>query len=338
MAVSGADTARENRVLTTTLDRYSPQISNELKRNDGVVAAFGVNNAIKMADGGERAVETLDIAENPNFAFRSHLANIATELADTRAQAKYAWATCDGAVVKNAVEVAMNSGRAKVYDLVASDIENAANTMIRKISDALRKSSPASTEPESVYSVIQNAAAASQTGSTGEIARNTTYWFNQYSNTAMDLSTAGGEEALAAFMFQSIGKGASKKDRPNVILGSGTLFAALLSLGDTLRRLPADAKLAELGFETIRINEATFIMDPAITAGDLYIINTNHMFLQVLRTPGMKDMGERPQSFPISTRGFQEGYNTLNAASIMYVTFALTCSSLQRQGIATNCS
>ena len=48
MAVNGSDAARVNQVLTTTLDRYAPKISNELAKNDGVIEVFGKRGAIKV--------------------------------------------------------------------------------------------------------------------------------------------------------------------------------------------------------------------------------------------------------------------------------------------------
>lgn len=339
MAVNGADSARVNRVLTTTLDRYSPQISNELARNDGIIGVFGARGAIKMADGGERAIETLDKSENTNFGFRSHYATIPTNRQDTRTQAKYAWATISGSVAISDIEKAMNGGEAKIYNLVEAEINNAKNTIVRQVADALRESSPGASNPESLYTIIQDNAGTSQTGSTGEISRTgNSWWRNAYSNTSMDLSGTGWE-SLMAFMIQDVAKGTSKKDQPDFALTTGTLFAALSYQGDTNRRyLGSDPDVMKLGFSNIVVNGATVIADPSITSGDLYLINTNHMFIQCLRTPNMKDIGDRPQTISISVRPFETAYNSLHTASVMYTTFALTCSSLQRQGIATNCS
>lgn len=338
MAISGADTALLNRVLTTTLDRYSSTISNEIARNDGVVAVFGADGSIKVKTGGQRAIETIDKGENPNFSWKAYTADVDTDKADTRQQAKYAWAHFSGSVTNSDIERAMNSGDSQIYDMIEADIMNAGRTIIRGVADALRAASPGAYEPESVLSIIQDAAVASQTGSVGEIARNQTYWFNQYSNTSMDLSANSGYEALTAFMVQSCAKGTSKMEKPNFGLTNGTLFAALLAQAENNRRFTSDAKMAELGFDSVVVNGMRIIADPAFTAGDLYLINTRHMFIQVLKTPNMKNVGERPQSIPISTEPFRRPYNNLHTVSLMHVTMALTCSSLQRQGIATNCS
>lgn len=341
MAVSGADADRINRVLTTTLDRYSPKISNELARNDGVVAVFGARGRIEVVNGGQRAIETLDKSENTNFDFRSIYSDVPTARQDSREEAKYAWATIDGAVTINDVEKAMNQGPTQIHNLLNAEVQNAKNTIVRKVADALRESSPGADEPESVLTIIENNAAASQTGSPGGISKATnTWWRNQYSNTAMDLSSSGGLEALLAFMLQNVSKGNSKNEQPDFGLTTGTLFAALSAgHGDANRRyLGTDATMLKLGFSNIVVMNATIIPDPSISTGDLYLINTNYMGLKVLRTPNMKTIGDNPQTMPVSIRPFMTDPKSLHSISVMSLTFALTCSSCQRQGIATNCS
>jgi hypothetical protein len=340
MAVSGADSAVENRILTTTLARYSPQISNEIARNDGVVSVFALDGRIKIVDGGERAIETLDVSENPNIAFRDRYTNIPIAKSDTRKQAKYAWATIDGAITVNAVDLAMNSGDRRIYNLQEEDVDNAKRTLVRKVADALRAASPAATDPESVRTIIPDTATASQTTTTGELSRTTnTWWRSQYSNTAMSLNAAAGLQSLIGFYLDSCSKGTSKLDQPNFGLTTGTLFAALgAGHGDANRRFAPDDRLARLGFPNIVVMNATIIADPSVTAGDLYFINTMFAFLQVLRTPGIVDIGEKPQSLPVSVGEFQNAIDSLHKIALLYLTFAFTCSSLQRQGIATNCS
>ena len=337
MAVNGADSARVNAILTTTLDRYSPQISNEIARNDGVITVFAKNGRI-IVSGGERAIETLDTSENPNFGFRSRYTDVPIARADTRQQAKFAWATIDGAVTINDVDKMMNMGEAQIYSLVAADVNNAKNTMVRQVADALRASSPGASDPESVLSTIQDAAKGSQTGSLGELSRTSnSFWRNEYSNTSMDLSGAN-LEVLIAFIIQEVSKGTAKIDKPNFGLLNGTLYAALAYQAHQYKRWGEDATLAKMGFDNIIVEGVTMIADPSITAGDLYLINTNHMKIQCLKSPNAQNIGEALQSIPVTVNAFQRAINSLHSVSLMHSTFALTCSSLQRQGIATNCS
>ena len=334
MAVS---TTSLNRVLTVTLDRYAKKISNELARLDGVIAVFGKKGRI-LVTGGKNAVETLDYAENPNFAIRSPYVNVPTAKADTRLQAKWGWACIDGSVTLNDHDEAMNSGESKIYDLVASDVKNAQNTIVRQFANALRKASPGGSDPDSVLSLIEDNAAASQANESGGLSRSTyTWWRNQYSAATMDLSGSN-LERLFAFILQDCSKGTSKLDRPDFGLLNGTLYAALAYQAHQYTRWTPDIETAAMGFRNINVDGVVMIPDSSIVAGDLYLINTNYMQLQVLRNGNMKNVGERPQTVPVSVRGFQDAYNSRHRASIMYVDFALTTSSLQRQGIATACS
>lgn len=341
MAVDGSDNARINRVLTTTLDRYSPKISNELARNEGIVAVFGARKRIHIITG-QRAIETLDVSENSTFAARSHLADVPTGRQDSRRQAKYAWATVSGAITINDIEAAMNAGPEQIYPLMASEVQNAKNTMIRIIADQLRKQTPTNVDPESVRTIIEDNAKASQTNVIGGIDRATnSFWRNQFSNTSMDISTNAGYGVLLAFMMQEVSKGASAIDKPDFGLTTGTIFADLGSgNGDTNRRWQgSDAKTMELGFTNILIDNATIIADPQMPAGDIFLINTNFMNLKVLKTPHMKnEVGERPQTMPISIRPFMTDPKSFHSIGLMYLTYAFTCASSQRQGIATNVS
>lgn len=334
-AISGADSARVNRVLTTTLDRYSPNIANELARNDGIITVFGMRNRIKMITG-QRAIETLDKSENSNFAARSHLSDVPTARQDSRTQAKYAWATVSGAVTINDIEAAMNAGPEQIYPLMAAEVENAKNTIIRLIADQLRKATPTSVDPESIRTLIEDNAKASQTGSPGGISRSTNpFWRNEYNNTTMDISSNGGYGLLLGFMLQDVAKGSGLIDKPDFGLTTGTLFADLGSgNGDANRRF-SDEKLLKLGFSNIVVDTATIISDPQMPTGKIYLCNTNFMNLKVLKTPHQKSVGVSPQTMPVSNRPFMTDPKSFHSIGLMYITYAFTLSSGQRQGIAS---
>lgn len=154
----------------------------------------------------------------------------------------------------------------------------------------------------------------------------------------MDLSSVGGYEILQAFILQDVAKGSSKLDRPDFGLTTGTIYAALASQGENVRRRTEDAIVAKFGFSNIIVDGVTIVADPSMPAGDLFLINTNGMGIQVLRTPGIREVQNNDglQRVPISIRPFMNAYNSLHRASVMHVTLALVTSSLQRQGIATD--
>jgi len=342
MSIDGSDAARVNRVLTTTLDRYlgsKKGISNELKRNDGIIAVFGDRKRIEVVTG-QRAIETLDVSENSTFAARSHLQDVPTALQDSRREAKYAWATVDGSVTVNDIEQAMNAGPEQIFPLMDAEVQNAKNTIIRIIADQLRKASPTSLDPESIRTLIEDNAGGSQTNSPGGISRATNpFWRNQYDNTSMDISSNSGYGSLLAFMMQDVAKGSGLMDKPDFGLTTGTLFADLGSgNGDANRRF-SDERTLKLGFSNIVVDTATIISDPNMPTGDLFLINTNFMGIKVLKTKHMKEaVGETPQTMPVSLRPFMIDPKSWHSIGLMAITYAFTLKSGQRQGIATNLS
>lgn len=343
MAVSILEADRINRVLTTTLMRYSPNISNELARNDGIVAVFGSKGRIKQVRGGEMAVETLDVSENDSFDFRAYDAAVPTGKKDSRKQAKYAWATVSGSVSIADVEEDENAGDRKIYDLMEAEVNNAKATIIRKIADALRKTTPGANDPESIKTIIEDNALTSQTGSPGGLSKSTySWWRNQYTGTAIDISANTGLATLLQFIHNDVAKGSGIDDQPDFGLANGLVFGHLSAgHGDANRRfLGVDENVLKLGFQNIRVVNATIICDPSIASGDLYLINTAHMQIQVLLRTGMKAAknNDPKQMFPVLVRPFQTDPTSFHSVSLMRSTFALTCSSCQRQGIATNIS
>ena len=96
--------------------------------------------------------------------------------------------------------------------------------------------------------------------------------------------------------------------------------------------------MAKLGFTSIKVLNAEIIADPSITANSVYLINTNYLRLQVLRTPQLKTVGDNPLTLPFTVRETLKDIDTFNAIQLWRLTFNLTAKSLQRQGLVDNVS
>ena len=336
MAVS---TTRLNRVASFVLEKAVPKISNEIARNDGIVAVLGSKGRIKIDDGGDLFETRVEYGENSNFAFRSKLDQIPTNHQDSWLTAKYGQATLSGSAVLNKVEAAQNQGEYAISRMIEGMVENAKHTAIRKVADALRAATPGSNDPESIPSLISTTAFGSQTGSTGGLNRATynTWWQNQMSSTAADLSANTGVETVMGFYWNNCSKGTSLAEQPDFGLTTGLMFAALSAFGDNQRQYIKSEEMEKLGFTSIKILNASIIADPSITAGYLYLLNTNGLAIHVLRTPQMSTIGDTSQSIPFSVGEFRDDIDTLNSVALMHVTLNLVASSLQRQGVLTGC-
>lgn len=335
--------SRINRIASFVLEKAIPRISNELKRNDGIVGVFGAKNRIQIVDGGDLFEERVEYQENTNFGHRTKFAQIPTAQQDNWLTAKYGQATLSGAAVLNDIENAQNRGEFAISSMIEAMIDNATNTSVRQVADALRAATPGNNDPESIQSMVEATAFGSQTSTTGGLSRSTydTWWQNQYDNTAADTSANTGIEVILAFYWNSVAKGASMIDQPDFGLTTGTIFAALSAFGDNQRRYQNDEDMQKLGFRAIKLLNMSVIADPSITAGYFYLLNTNFLRLKVLRTPQMKNAGftgETAPTIPISAQPFQKDIDSLNSYALMHATYNLVSSSLQRQGVMDNVS
>jgi len=162
-------------------------------------------------------------------------------------------------------------------------------------------------------------------------------WQNQYSNTAMDLTSAAGLKELESFYWTSVAKGSALQEQPDFGLCNPSEFASLSAAHDMLRR-HVNEDMLKLGFTNIKVLNMTMIPDPAISDGDIYMINTNYCRLQVLRSPQLKTVGDTPQTLPITIGPMQNDIDTFNKVQLWRITFNLTTCSLQRQGLVDNAS
>lgn len=335
---------RNDRISSFVLEKAVPIISNEIKRNDGIVGILGAKNRIKMVTGGDLFEERVQYKENTNVAFRDKFAQIPTAQQSNWLTAKYGQATITGSIVINEIEEAQNaSSEYRISSLLEALIQNARDTYVRQMADAFRAAAPAANEPNSVPSMVQATAFGAQTTSGAEsgFLSRTTYndwWQNQLNATAAALSAQAGLATLEAFYWQSVAKGSALSEQPDFGLTTGTVFASLSSYHDTLIRHDSNSALGKLGFSTLKVLNMEIIADPAITAGYLYMLNTNYLRLQVLKTRNMENVGDTPDTIPLSMKPMQDDIDTLNKVQLLYATLNLTTNSLQRQGLMSSVS
>lgn len=327
--------SRAARISAFVIEKAVPRISNEIKRNDGVVAVYGAKGRIHMVDGGDLFEERVEMAENSNFAFRAKDAQISTNAQSNWLTAKFGQAVLSGALVINEVEEAQNQSKFAISKMIEGMYQNCKNTIIRQVADALRASSPTNLDPESIPSMCPATAFGSQTGTFGNLSRSdySTWWNSQYDATGHDLSSQTGVKTLEQWYWQNVSKGTALSEQPDFGLTTGTVFSSLSAFGDNQRRYASEL-MQKLGFSSIQLLNAAIIADPSITPKYLYFINTNYSRLQVLRTPQLKTIGDTPESLPISVKGIQDDIDSLNKVQLWYLVFNLTTCSLQRQGLA----
>ena len=333
------DSILESLVLHTLPD-FGPH-------GDGIINTNFLFSAMKMKDskqgnskrfvvidGALEFVNGIVKAENSNFKWQSHTADMSANLQDPVARLRFDIMTFTGSIVINEKHKAMNKGKAQIKEFARTLREQAEATIPNQFNSAFWSASPASTEPESIPSLIS---ATPTTGTIGGLNRSgNTYLQNGAYATA--ISDIGSEAGIAALTRQklryAIGQGG--KDAADLCIMDDNNFAGLSGYLATLNRYRPDDDMAKLDFDTIKLGnmiisyENTNVQGGAntITSGYVYLINSNYIKFKVLKDG----------NFTWDPAGFQRIGQQLNKAEYFWVFCNLTTNNPRAHVVLTNVS
>lgn len=333
------DTILESLVLHTLPD-FGPHgdgiintnfLFSALKNKDGKA---GSSKRFVIVDGGLEFWNGILKAENSNFKWQSHTADMSANLQDPSARLRFDIQTFTGSVVINQKHKAMVKGKAMMKDFARTLRDQAEGTIPNQFNSAFWASSPAATEPESLPSLIST---TPTTGTIGGLNRaGNTYLQNGAYTTA--ISDIGSEAGIAAIMRQklrfAIGQGG--KDSADLGIMDDNLYSGLTGYLASLNRYRPDDDMAKLDFDTIKLGNTIFSYENTnvqggantITAGYVYLLNSNYLQFKVLRDG----------NFIWDPAGFTRVGQSLNHALYFWVFCNLTTNLPRAHVVFTNVS
>lgn len=294
----------------------------------------GSDKRFQVIDGGLEFVNGVLKTENTNFKWQSHQADMSANLQDPNARFRFDIMTFTGSLVINKKHEAMNKGKAMIKDFARTLRDQAESTIPNLFNSAFWASSPASTEPESIPSLIST---TPTTGTIGGVTRaGNSYAQNGVYNTA--IADIGAEAGIATIMRQKMRYAIGQGGRDSADLGimEDNLYAGLSGYLGTLQRYRPDDTMAELGFDTIKMGNTTFSYENTnvknsantIHANYVYLINSNYMKFKVLRDG----------NFIWNPDGFERVGQSLNKALYFWVFCNLTTNLPCAHVVLTNVS
>ena len=328
VSYANSDTILESLVLHTLPD-FGPHGDGIINTNFLVSALKakdkkeGSSKRFQIIDGGLEFWNGILKAENSNFKWQSHTADMTANLQDPNARLRFDIKTFTGSVVINKLHEAQNKGKAMIKEFARTLREQAESTIPNQFNSAFWNTSPAATEPESVPSLIS---VTPTTGTIGGLSRTgNTYLQNGLYSTAV--TDIGSEAGIAALTRQKLRNaiGSGGKDAADLAIMDDNLFAGLCGYLATLNRFRPDDMMAQLGFDTIKLGDMTISYENTnvlggantITAGYIYGINSNYIKFKVLRDG----------NFVWNPDGFERVGQTLNKALYFWVFCNLTTNN-----------
>jgi len=294
----------------------------------------GSSKRFQVIDGGLEFWNGVLKAENTNFKWQSHTAEMSAQLQDPAARLRFDIKTFTGSIVVNELHKAQNKGKSMIKEFARTLREQAESTIPNQFNSAFWAGSPASTEPESIPSLIST---IPTTGSIGGLTRagNTYLQNGAYTTAVADIGSEAGIATLTRQISRyAIGSGGI--DVPDVGIMDDNLYAGLSGYLATLNRFRPDDMMAQLGFDTIKIGKTTFSYENTnvqgnantITAGYVYLLNSNYIKFKVLKDG----------NFIWDPAGFIRVGTTLNKALYFWVFCNLTTNLPRAHVIMTNVS
>lgn len=272
-----------NQLVTTTLQNYHRTIYDNVTNNNALLALLKMNNRIRVITGGRTVVAPLAYAEE-DFNWYSGVDVLPRALKETISEAEYAPAMAAASITLSGEDLAKNRGREAILNLLEGKVENAERTLDNNISIGLYSDGTTPKQLIGLQALVSDTPAAA--GAVGGIDPATwAFWRNKLKNIVIagadpDVDYRAVRLALNAAWLE-VTRG---RDHPDLILVDDEIYSAYeYGLQDNQRY--SNAKMAELGFTTLKYKGADFVYDSTGSGhpGGGYMLNTKYMKFEIYR-------------------------------------------------------
>lgn len=281
-------------LLTTTLDAYvvGGALFDNIFKESAFLAALRRFDAVQMQNGGERIRAPLMYGDNNTVKSHRGYDTLDTTPQDGFTTAFYEWCEIGGTISISRREERQNSGEAAIIGLLKSKIGQAEMTMREVLNTQLIQGTASSGTfvpgndakdllPLGYFLRKDNTANPTTGGNVGNISAAANSWWRHHTavfdsgskdtgnDFAVNVSTWKGLNVglKRLYNFCSRGSGGS----PNLAVFDQVSYESYESSLDEKTRY-MDTKMADMGFDTIKLRGATCIWDelvPSIDTGDV---------------------------------------------------------------------
>jgi hypothetical protein len=267
--------ANYSEILTTTIDKYSATIADNVMDNNVLLLYLKQNGNSEPVSGGVKLLENLSYAENGTFNWYSGYETLSVEASDVLTSAQFDWKQANCNVTMSGMEEVQNSGREAMHNLIKARIKVAETTMQNNISNALFFSNTEN-GGKAIGGLQHLIADAPGTGTVGGIDRlSNTWWRNQFYDFS-DLSITPSATTITHamnLMNLATERGTEKVDL--IIAGSNYFTYYEESLQAQQRFM--DSSKAVGGFTGYKYKSATVFYDPNCNTNRMYGLNTKYL-------------------------------------------------------------
>jgi hypothetical protein len=263
-----------------TLRSRTKKLADNVGKNNALLGRLEEKGRIKLVSGGREIIQEIEFAENGTYKRYSGYEQLNVAPSEVFTAATYNYAQVAVAISISGLEMLQNSGKEAVIDLLDARISNAEKTIRNGI--ALDIYSDGSADGGRQIGGLQLLVADSPaTGTVGGINR-ALYPF--WRNISFDATTDGGAAATTAniqdYMHRVWLQTVRGTDRTDLICSDANYYRLYWGSLTPLQRFTSP-KMAELGFQSLKYQDADVVLDGGVGGGcptnHMYFLNTDYI-------------------------------------------------------------
>lgn len=290
-------------LLSTTLAAHRDTMYDNIFKDSAFLTYLRTTDSVKKQDGGERIAMPLMYGDNSTVKSYAGEETLDTTIQDGMTTAFYEWKEIGGTISITRKEERQNSGESRILNLLEKKTMQAEMSMREELNRQLLQGTVSGAtfvpgnDGKDLYPLGYFFRKLNQTnpttgGNVGNISASESWWrhntavFDSGSKDtgnafAMSVSTYAGMEAGLKRMYNFCSRGSGGS--PDLAIADQVTFETYESSLNTKVRY-TNTKMADMGFDTIKLRGATMIWDEvvpdidngtvAITSGTCFFINT----------------------------------------------------------------
>ena len=311
-------------VVTRTLQAHGNEIFDAVSTNNAFLWLLRRAGNIKISSGGRTFTHPIIFATNSSFKMYTKFETISTPDPDLVTRAEYAIRIPAGSIVLSWLEEAQNAGvREKLLDYADEKRKEAIISMGELMGDQTTGVEGNNTAPNMggiTHLISDTPSTQTNVGGIDASASGNTYWRNTATTTTVTAFNTASEGLTA--MDTLLNATTFGRQGPRAVITTKAIWS-LYQVGQAANIRYAHADLADAGFRSLDYAGMPVLFDDNIQASHLYMVDTDSLWLQVLRR-GNNQLTE-----------FRSSTNQLSDVALMYLFGNLTTGSRRTQGVLT---
>lgn len=301
--------------LSRTQPNFGDEIFDGISTNISLVWMLRQSGNIKISDGGRTFTHPLMYALNTSFAARAHDGTIPTPDPQTHTHSEWTPAVISGSITLFKMHQAMNQGKAVILKYLEEKKQSAITSMSEVLGDELVDGSGVAPSWDSLETIIST----TNTTTVGNIAGSDASWQNYAATQATAFNTTNAGITSMDAMIRGCTFGSKS---PKALFTTSVLYGGYyVSQAGNIRYY--NEELADAGFEHLNFGRRPVLWDDNIDTGRMYAVDTDSLWLQVLKQGNLV------------TTEFIPSSNQLSDVALMYLFGQLTTGSRRTQGVTS---